>query len=74
MAAVLRGQRDRDRNAEDGIKTRELQDMNEKINAYQYGEETAKINDLERRAQQTKDMRDFYAYKQIQKDLERERA
>lgn len=38
------------------------------------GEQQTKINELEKKAHQAKEMRDFLAYKQFQKDLERERG
>lgn len=38
------------------------------------GEQQTKINELEKKANQAKEMRDFLAYKHFQKDLERERG
>ena len=48
--------------------------MQQKINQHYMGEQMAKIKDLEKKAAQAKEMRDYMAYKQFQKDLERERA
>ncbi|CDW79763.1 UNKNOWN [Stylonychia lemnae] len=73
-AIDLLNQVGRDKSTEDNIRQRDQNEMNDRINQFKLGEQNAKIKDLEKKANQAKEMRDFYAYKQFQKDLEREKA
>eukprot|EP00347_Sterkiella_histriomuscorum_P002091 403369509 len=74
VAVDLLQQVGRDKSVEDGIRQREQHAMQDRIVQYNQGEQNAKIRDLEKKAQQAKEMRDFLAYKQFQKDIENERA
>ena len=48
--------------------------MQAKIGDSVQGEQCAKVKELERKAQQAREMRDFMAYKQYEKELDRARA
>lgn len=61
------------RAAEEDLRHREAENYLDKVRQAEMGEQNNRIKLLEKKADQARQMRDFLAYKQFQKDLEKEK-